>query len=148
MFDLTGKVAAVTGASRGLGRADCLALAQAGADVVVTDILLESDPDLMNVAQRSSSVLAQVMAADHVVYAEQTAEEIRQLGRRSQAYQMDVTNREQVNAVMEQVAEEFGGIDILVNNAGTLDHLAQLKDQLPELWERDLKVNLSGAFNC
>ena len=44
--------------------------------------------------------------------------------------------------------EEFGSVDILVNNAGTLDHVGQLGDQRPELWERDLKVNLTGAFNC
>jgi 3-oxoacyl-[acyl-carrier protein] reductase len=93
-------------------------------------------------------VLAQVMAAGNVVYAEQTAEEIRQMGRRSRAFQMDVTDRQQVAAVMEQAAAEFGGIDILVNNAGTLDHLGQLADQSFDLWERDLRVNLSGAFNC
>jgi 3-oxoacyl-[acyl-carrier protein] reductase len=148
MFDLSGKVALVTGASRGLGRADCLALARAGADVVVTDILIESDPELLQVAQRTASVLAQVMAAGNVVYAEQTTEEIRQMGRRSRAFQMDVTDRQQVAAVMEQAAAEFGGIDILVNNAGTLDHLGQLADQSFDLWERDLRVNLSGAFNC
>ncbi|MGA2872306.1 MAG: SDR family NAD(P)-dependent oxidoreductase [Candidatus Dormibacteria bacterium] len=148
MFDLSGKVAVVTGGSRGLGRADCLALARAGADVVVTDILIESDPELQQVAERASSVMAQVMASQSVVYAEHTAEEIRAMGRRSQAMRMDVTDREQVREVMDQVAAEFGGIDILVNNAGTLDHLGQMADQSLELWERDLRVNLTGAFNC
>ena len=46
------------------------------------------------------------------------------------------------------VVETFGSIDILVNNAGTLDHAAQFQNQSPELWERDLRVNLTGAFNC
>lgn len=148
MFDLSGKVALVTGASRGLGRADCLALARAGADVVVTDILLESDSNLLQVAQKTASVLAQVMAAQDVVYAEQTAEEIRSMGRRAKAFQMDVTDRQQVHSVIDKAAAEFGAIDILVNNAGILDHLGQLPDQSPELWDRDLNVNLTGAFNC
>ncbi len=148
MFDLSGKVALVTGGSRGLGRADCLALAAAGADVVVTDILIESDPELQQIAQRSGSVLAQVMAAQGVVFAEQTAEEIRRLGRRAMAIQMDVTDRTQVQAVLDRVMKEFGRLDILVNNAGTLDHTGQIGDQSQDLWERDLRVNLTGAFNC
>ena len=47
-----------------------------------------------------------------------------------------------------QAVEELGSVDILVNNAGTLDHVGQLADQSLELWERDLRVNLTGAFNC
>ena len=70
------------------------------------------------------------------------------MGRRSVALRLDVTDREQAAEVMAQVVRDFGGIDILVNNAGTLDHLAQVPDQVPELWERDLRVNLTGAFNC
>ncbi len=116
--------------------------------MVVTDILLESDPGLNQVAGRSQSVLNQVMAEEQVVYTERTAEEIRRLGRRSKALQLDVTDRAQVAEVVAQVAKEFGGIDILINNAGTLDHLGQLGDQSPELWERDVRVNLTGAFNC
>jgi 3-oxoacyl-[acyl-carrier protein] reductase len=54
----------------------------------------------------------------------------------------------QVEETVRRAVEEFGSVDILVNNAGTLDHLGQLPDQLPELWERDLRVNLTGAFNC
>jgi 3-oxoacyl-[acyl-carrier protein] reductase len=148
MFDLTGKVAVVTGGSRGLGRADCLALARAGADVVVTDILLESDPGLEQAAESAQSALAQVFTSQHVVYAEKTSEEIRQMGRRSATMKMDVTNRDQVRDVFAQINKEFGSIDILVNNAATLDHVAQIENQSDELWDRDLRVNLSGAFNC
>jgi len=148
MFDLTGKVAVVTGGSRGLGRADCLALARAGADVVVTDILLESDPNLERTAEAAQSALAQLFTSQHVVYAEKTSEEIRQMGRRSATFKMDVTDREQIREVFAEIKKEFGSIDILVNNAGTLDHIAQIENQSDDLWERDLRVNISGAYNC
>jgi len=148
MFDLTGKVAVVTGGSRGLGRADCLALARAGADVVVTDILIESDPAIEQTAESAQSALAQLFTSQHVVYAEKTSEEIRQMGRRSAAIKMDITNREQVQQVFADIHKEFGSLDILVNNAGTLDHIAQIEHQSDELWERDLRVNITGAYNC
>jgi 3-oxoacyl-[acyl-carrier protein] reductase len=148
MFDLTGRVAVVTGASRGLGRADCLALAQAGADVVVTDILIESDPDIQARAQEANSALAQLFTSQSVVYAEQTSEEIRAMGRRSSAVRLDVTDRAQVRDVFRGVVEEYGSLDILVNNAATLDHIAQVDQQDDALWDRDVSVNLTGAFNC
>jgi 3-oxoacyl-[acyl-carrier protein] reductase len=148
MFELTGKVAVVTGGSRGLGRADCLTLARAGADVVVTDILLESDPEIEKSAEASQSALAQLFTSQHVVYAEQTSEEIRKMGRRSAAIKMDVTDRAQIREVFAGIKKDFGSIDILVNNAGTLDHIGQIEHQSDELWDRDLRVNLSGAFNC
>jgi 3-oxoacyl-[acyl-carrier protein] reductase len=134
MIDLKGKVALVTGGSRGLGRADCLALASAGADVIVTDILIESDPELEKMAEASQSALSQVMASQKAVYSEKTSDEIRQMGRRSVALKMDVTNREQVKEVVDQVVNEFGSLDILVNNAGTLDHMGTVDNQV-------------GAFN-
>lgn len=144
---LEGKVAVVTGASRGLGRADALALAEAGADVVITDILIESDDDSKQEAQKLGP-LSQVLQSTKVVYAEKTAQEIQAMGRRSFAIKMDVTDPEQVKEVFAKVKEEFGSIDILVNNAGTLDHTAQIEKQRDDFWERDLKVNLTGAYNC
>jgi 3-oxoacyl-[acyl-carrier protein] reductase len=144
-IDLTGRVALVTGGSRGLGRADALTLARAGADVSIADIQVESDAG--EDVQRYGP-LAQTARAQGLVYSEATAHEITELGRRAAAIKCDVTDRSEVAATVERVVADFGSLDILVNNAGTLDHLAQLPDQSPELWERDLRVNLTGAFNC
>ncbi len=132
-------------ARAGSGRADALTLARAGADVVIADIQVESDSG--EEAERYG-VLAQVARAQGMVYSEATAQEIQGLGRRAAAIRCDVTDREQVAATVARVVEEFGSVDILVNNAGTLDHAAQFLKQSPELWERDLRVNLTGAFNC
>ncbi|TML28341.1 MAG: SDR family oxidoreductase [Actinobacteria bacterium] len=106
-IDLSGRVAVITGGSRGLGRADALMLERAGAEVVAVDI------------EPANTTIT-----------------------------CDVTDRAQVDQAVRRTVEEHGSVDILVNNAGTLDHLAQFGDQLPELWERDLRVNLTGAFNC
>src|SRR5438128_10390084 len=144
-IDLSGRVALVTGGSRGLGRADALTLGRAGADVVIADIQIESDSG--DEAARYGP-LAQAARSQGIVYTEATAEEIRGLGRRAAAVKCDVTDREQVREAAARVVEDFGSVDILVNNAGTLDHVAQLGDQSPGLWERDLAVNLTGAFNC
>jgi 3-oxoacyl-[acyl-carrier protein] reductase len=144
-IDLSGRVALVTGGSRGLGRADALTLARAGADVVIADIQVESDS---GEDVESYGPLAQAARAQGLVFSEATAQEIQGMGRRSAAIKCDVTDREQVGATVARVAEEFGSLDILVNNAGTLDHVGQLGDQAPALWERDLRVNLTGAFNC
>ncbi len=143
-IDLSGRVALVTGGSRGLGRADALTLARAGADVVIADIQVESDEGDVS----EWGPLAQVAKAQGIVYTEATAREIQELGRRSAAIKCDVTDRAQVDAAVARVVDEFGSLDILVNNAGTLDHAAQFQHQSPELWERDLRVNLTGAFNC
>jgi 3-oxoacyl-[acyl-carrier protein] reductase len=144
-IDLSGRVALVTGGSRGLGRADALTLARAGADVAIADIQVESDSG--EDAERYG-VLAQAARAQGMVYTEATVDEIRGFGRRSIALRCDVTDRQAVSAAVERVVEELGSVEILVNNAGTLDHVAQFHQQSPELWERDLRVNLTGGFNC
>lgn len=119
-IDLSGRVALVTGGSRGLGRADALALARAGADVAALDILP----------------------------CEETAADVKAAGRRALALECDVTDRARVQETVARIVEELGSVDILVANAGTLDHLARFPEQDPRLWERDLRVNLTGAFNC
>ena len=144
-IDLSGRVALVTGGSRGLGRADALTLARAGADVVIADIQLESDTG--EEAERYGP-LAQAARAQGLVYTEQTVEEIRGLGRRALAVKCDVTERGQVEQAVGRAVEELGAVDILVANAATLDHVARFEQQSLELWERDLRVNLTGVFNC
>jgi 3-oxoacyl-[acyl-carrier protein] reductase len=144
-IDLSGRVALVTGGSRGLGRADALTLAQAGADVVVADLLVESQ---LSEETDRYGVLATVARQQGLVHTEETVGEIEAMGRRALAVRCDVTNRDEVEAAVARTVAELGSVDILVNNAGTLDHAAQFHNQSPELWERDLRVNLTGAFNC
>ena len=92
---LGGRVALVTGGSRGLGRVDALALSEAGADVVIADIAMEG--------------------------AEKTSQEIRARGRRSFAIQMDVTKKDQVEEGTARIKKELGSVDILVNSAATYE---------------------------
>jgi 3-oxoacyl-[acyl-carrier protein] reductase len=144
-IDLSGRVAFVTGGSRGLGRADALTLARAGADVVVADLLVES---ALTEENDRYGTLATVARQQGLVHTEETVRDIEAMGRRALAVRCDVTDRAEVDAAVARTIEELGTLDILVNNAGTLDHVAQFHEQSPELWERDLRVNLTGAFNC
>jgi len=144
-IDLSGRVAFVTGGSRGLGRADALTLARAGADVVLADLLVESQ--LSEETDRYGS-LATVARQQGLVHTEETVRDIEAMGRRALAVRCDVTDRDEVDAAVARTVAELGSVDILVNNAGTLDHVAQFHEQSAELWERDLRVNLTGAFNC
>ncbi|MEX0624999.1 MAG: 3-oxoacyl-[acyl-carrier-protein] reductase [Chloroflexota bacterium] len=121
MFDLTDKVALVTGGSRGLGRAIALALAQQGADVGV---------NYRGNAEAAAEVVAQ----------------IRSIGRAAIAIQGDTSaGREACEAIVKAAIDEFGKVDILVNNAGiTRDNLLMRMDA--DEWESVINTNLSGPF--
>ncbi len=119
-YRLDGKVALITGGSRGIGRATALGFAEAGADVVVASRKL---PDLENVA-----------------------EEIRKLGRKSLPVAAHVARMEDINNLVSKVTNEFGKIDILVNNAGTSPALASSLDVDERLWDSIMNLNLKGLF--
>lgn len=126
-FSLEGRIALVTGAGGvlGMGRATALAFAEAGADVVVTDLIVKADNwDL-----------------------EGTAEEVRKFGRRSLTVQADVTKEKEVNDLIGKTVEEFGTVDILANVAGVPSNAAFL-EMTPELWRKGLDVNLTSALLC
>ena len=118
---LTGKVALVTGAAQGIGKAVALLLARHGADIVVSDINLEK--------------------------AEETAKEIESIGQKAMAIKVNVASLNDVERMVEAVLKKFGKIDILVNNAGiTRDKL--ILRMTEEDWDTVLNVNLKGTFNC
>jgi len=119
-FSLDGKVALVTGGSRGIGKATALSFAEAGADVVVTSRKL---PDL-----------------------EKVADEIKILGRRSLVVSAHIGRMEQINDLVNKVTEEFGKIDILVNNAGTSPVYAPVLDVEERAWDAIMNLNLKGLF--
>jgi len=122
-IDLSGKVALVTGSARGIGLATAEALAEAGADVIISDIL---PPD------------------DEVV--KKAIETVGKYGTKVKYYKMDVTNFDEVNDVAKKVLEEFGKLDILVNNAG-INRDALFKKMSKEDWDLVISVDLTGVFN-
>lgn len=144
---LKGKIALVTGASRGLGHAIALALGRAGADVALTDILIEGqNHDLEKLARYS--VLAGHFTKQGAVKTQACAQEIQFMGSRSRAFKMDVTDPDEVKRVVLAVEAEFGTIDILINNAAVMDNIGKFEQQPPERWQRDLNVNLTGSYHC
>ncbi|MGD9973152.1 MAG: SDR family oxidoreductase [Desulfatirhabdiaceae bacterium] len=148
MVSLSGKVALVTGASRGLGRAIALALGKAGAHVVVTDLLVENEAvDTEKLVEEHGLLAAHFAGSDHVQTLS-TANEIKKMGGRSLGVKMDVTRPDEIQQVISLTADQFGVIDILVNNAGVMDNMALMEKQSGQMFERDLNVNLTGAFNC
>jgi len=121
MFDLKNKVALVTGARRGMGKADALALAAQGAKVAVTDIDLAECQVVVN--------------------------EIKAKGGEAAAFKMDVSSAAEVDQVITAVVAQFGRLDILVNNAGI--YAPKLAVDLTEAdWDKTITINLKGQFLC
>ncbi len=119
---LKGQLAIVTGGGRGIGKAISLRLARDGANVVVT--------------------------GRHRETLESTAQEIKQLGRRSLVVIADVSQETQVAAMVDVALESFGRIDVLVNNAGVVGPTAPVTSISRAEWDEVIAVNLTGAFLC
>lgn len=122
-MSIEGKVALVTGGSGGLGRVHALSLAKEGCHVAVT-------------------------GHSHPEKAEEVVKEIQALGRKALAIQMDLANLDEVQAGVKKVAETLGAVDILVNNAAFgIVRAVTIANMDKKDWDRDLAVNLTGAFN-
>jgi NAD(P)-dependent dehydrogenase (short-subunit alcohol dehydrogenase family) len=120
---LPGKVAIVSGGRRGIGKAIALALAGAGADIAVCDRVVD-DGEL-----------------------EAVAEEVKRLGRRSLALQADITQKADVDSMVQRVVAEFGVIDILVNNAA-MNIRAPLLELREDGWDKVIDTDLKGCYLC
>ncbi len=116
---IEGKIALVTGGGRGLGKAICMALAKEGALVALTDLYS----------------------------ADQTAKEVESIGQKALPFSADVVNESEVQAMVDKIVAEWGGIDILVNNVGG-DHAYLLEDMPQSEWNWNMDINMKGLFNC
>ncbi len=125
---LQGRVAIVTGSSRGVGKAVALALAREGCDLVV--------------AAKTSEPHARLPGTIH-----QTAAEVRELGRRALPVQCNIREPDDVEKLREATLKEFGRIDILINNAGAI-HWAPVADWSPSKFDLVFDVNVRGSFLC
>ena len=121
MFSLENKVAIITGARRGMGKADALLLAQQGAKVVVSDILQEE--------------------------CEEVVKEIEKNGGEAMAIKCDVSKKKEVDEMIKKTIDKWGKIDILVNNAGICQFKSFL-DLTEEDWDKTIDINLKGYFLC
>ena len=123
MIDHSGKVAAVTGSARGIGEAIARGLARSGARVAILDINGEGAERVANELAEASSVQTFASA-------------------------LDVSRKADVVAVFKQLAEKLGSVDILVNNASITTNVNTIEKMPLESWDREISINLSGAFYC
>jgi NAD(P)-dependent dehydrogenase (short-subunit alcohol dehydrogenase family) len=121
-MELSERIALVTGAGSGIGRAIAIRFAKEGARIIVNDMDGRA--------------------------AERTVQEIEAVGGQGFPLQADISNREEVHGMIARGVDRFGTINILVNNAGTGGSSIVTKDMPPEAWENTVSVNLNGAFYC
>jgi len=124
MFDLSGRVAIITGGCSGLGITFSEALAEAGADIVIADVLVGTPQ-----CQEACSA-------------------IEKLGVKVLPVKCDVTNPEDVDNLVATAVKEFGKIDILINSAGIFGENKRVVDMSPENWDRVIAVDMRGSFLC
>jgi len=122
-IDLTGKVAIITGAASGIGRATAITLAESGAAVTINYRRNENDAELL-------------------------CKQILSTGGRAITVQADVTRASDVAALIKRATEEFGPVDVLVNNAGSLIERLRILELTEERWDEVMDLNLKSAFLC
>lgn len=121
MYDLTGKVAIVTGGSNGIGRATVLKLAKCGADIAIFDLDMEAAKEVQTILQEE--------------------------GTKCEVYKVNTAKEEEVESAVEKVKATFGNIHILINNAG-ITRDASMKKMTMSQWQQVIDVNLTGVYNC
>jgi NAD(P)-dependent dehydrogenase (short-subunit alcohol dehydrogenase family) len=119
-FGLTGKKALITGASRGLGRSMALALAEAGADIIITG--------------RTQASL------------DETADEIRELGRQVWTFKGDMGKPEECQSICENILSTLGPVDVLINNVGNREVSVPIEDEPLQAWQQMIDLNLTSCF--
>jgi 3-oxoacyl-[acyl-carrier protein] reductase len=122
MDDLKGKVSIVTGSSMGIGKEIAVRLARDGSDIVIADI--EKEPG------------------------ERVSEEIRSMGRKAVFFKVDVTQWDQIKAMVDEVLGTLKGVDVLINNAGIVGSAAPVWEYRVDDWDRVMEINAKGTFLC